>query len=1117
VVSRVQVARRFVLGFLVAGCGALGGLMFVGAPALAAAPEVPSVVTVESIKASSATFHGMLNPGKQGSADTYELGTYEFLYKKGSLTCTGEGRAPESLGRGPESPGISLGRGEEELPAQEVTDLESGTEYTVCLLARNGGHGEETIGPEAHFTTAIPVEAPEGLKVKEPIGATTATLEGVLNPNDKGEVGSYEFAYRQSATECQRENSKTHQQENEKATSNESSAGGKGEAAKPAQISKLLPHVQYTFCLVAHNNAGETSVSSPKTFTTGTESPSVAGTSVSHIGSAGATVEGQIEPGGLETAYSVQYGTSTAYESQTTPVSISPSTSSATVAVTVPLSKLLSNTAYHLRLVVTNTDGKALGTDVTFTTYPTGTSGLPDDRVYEMVSLPENYNADVMEGESDPLPGALSTHQPFQASANGDAVMFMSQPTIGGNGEGNTGSGGDENRATRSPQGGWTQVNLVPPGRANEQVVFEGFSSDLSVGFIAASSEPPFVTTEALTEPGLVAGRDESASYSVPYALTFSEGLYRPLFTTTPPNRSYTGAIGPNGAEENERFEAHHVLSNGGANAGSNTAYAGSSANAEDQLFEANDALLEGEGELEKELSSDVKREVEVAKEARKLDEEVVKLDNEGNEEWRIKRKEAFALEAFDARNELYVSVDSRPSLVNVLPDGKVAAGATFGGPPLGEPVHKEPDFDRVISASGSRIFWTSLEYVSANERGEEYFAEVPKAIYVREDGTRTVQVSPGSAQFWTASAEGRYAFYTEAGKLYRFDVESEAREEIAGGEAGVQGVIGTNETGEEGAYVYFVATEALTSGKNAEGHEPVRGADNLYASEPDPGNPVQHLTRFIGTLSSADSNDWAVGMGERSAEVAPDGRGLVFETTENLTGHSYSGEGSPEVYTYQAEAGSVFCASCRPQASGGILPDSRREDYTYRWISEDGSRVFFDSEASLVARDVNGVRDVYEWERDGAGECHEAEGCVYLISGGVEGAASFIDASSSGNDVFFISRQRLVPEAQNELTHLYDARVEGALPVAAPACTGTGCQGVPAPPPIFATPASVTFSGVGNFPPSAPPPPPKTIKKTVKCSKGKTRNEKGKCVKAKKKKKMKAKKSAHIDGRASR
>ena len=135
--------------------------------------------------------------------------------------------------------------------------------------------------------------------------------------------------------------------------------------------------------------------------------------------------------------------------------------------------------------------------------------------------------------------------------------------------------------------------------------------------------------------------------------------------------------------------------------------------------------------------------------------------------------------------------------------------------------------------------------------------------------------------------------------------------------------------------------------------------------------------------------------------------------------------------------------------------------------MSGDGSRVFFDSEESLVAQDTNGRQDVYEWERSGSGTCHEQSGCVYLLSGGTSFSGSWLlGAGLSGNDVFFVTRARLVPQDQNENDDLYDARVDGVLPVAAPACTGTGCQGVPAPPPPFATPPSVTFSGVGDFPP---------------------------------------------------
>ena len=70
--------------------------------------------------------------------------------------------------------------------------------------------------------------------------------------------------------------------------------------------------------------------------------------------------------------------------------------------------------------------------------------------------------------------------------------------------------------------------------------------------------------------------------------------------------------------------------------------------------------------------------------------------------------------------------------------------------------------------------------------------------------------MSAGAAQFWTASVDGRFAFYTEGERLLRFDVDSGTREELAGAGAGVQGVVGASD---DGSYVYFVADGALAAG----------------------------------------------------------------------------------------------------------------------------------------------------------------------------------------------------------------------------------------------------------------------------------------------------------------
>lgn len=128
----------------------------------------------------------------------------------------------------------------------------------------------------------------------------------------------------------------------------------------------------------------------------------------------------------------------------------------------------------------------------------------------------------------------------------------------------------------------------------------------------------------------------------------------------------------------------------------------------------------------------------------------------------------------------------------------------------------------------------------------------------------------------------------------------------------------------------------------------------------------------------------------------------------------------------------------------------------------------------------------------------------MYLLSGGTSDEESyFIDAGENGDDAFLATGAKLMGSDDNELFDIYDVRVDGVEPVAPPACTGTGCQGLPGAPPIFATPSSVTFEGVGNFlAPAKETTKPKTKSKPKKKVKAKKRF-------AKKSHKTKAKKSA--------
>jgi hypothetical protein len=139
--------------------------------------------------------------------------------------------------------------------------------------------------------------------------------------------------------------------------------------------------------------------------------------------------------------------------------------------------------------------------------------------------------------------------------------------------------------------------------------------------------------------------------------------------------------------------------------------------------------------------------------------------------------------------------------------------------------------------------------------------------------------------------------------------------------------------------------------------------------------------------------------------------------------------------------------------------------------MSADGSKVFFETTDALVPQDTNGTDDVYEWEASGAGGCATPRGCVALISSGQSPYSShFQNATSSGNDVFFLTREQLVAQDTDQNVDLYDAHIDGGFP-ASPTpspCSRDTCRGQPTPGPSVPIAASVSFVGAGNVPSSS-------------------------------------------------
>jgi sugar lactone lactonase YvrE len=442
---------------------------------------------------------------------------------------------------------------------------------------------------------------------------------------------------------------------------------------------------------------------------------------------------------------------------------------------------------------------------------------------------------------------------------------------------------------------------------------------------------------------------------------------------------------------------------------------------------------------------------------------------------------------------------ENRLQQVNILPHGESAPGATIGsGNFEGQAIFEE--------GSRQRVIWS-----------------YEGALYMSEDGVPTVQIDAskigtggGFGTFLAANDDGSLVFFRDGQRLtsdstahgvgsrnglgedlYVYDVHTRELTDITVDKnptdtegAAVEGILGTSA---DGAYVYFVGRGSLDG-------IAVTGENNLYVWH-------EGKTKFIGALLSADENtasaprpglasDWTSSIGKRTARVSTSGELAVFMSEARLTGYDntdlLTGAPDEEVYLYDATGDHLSCISCNPSGARPIGPSAivagthfetfleGKSLYQPRVISENGRRVFFESKDSLVSQDTNGQWDVYEYEN----------GHVYLISGGTSPEeSSFMDASANGSDVFFVTRQQLVPQDTDGLVDLYDARENGGFPTAAapaPPCGGESCKPPAASQPVFGQPSSVTIGQPENL---SPPPHKAVVKKKKKKKKRKVKH----------------------------
>ncbi len=443
---------------------------------------------------------------------------------------------------------------------------------------------------------------------------------------------------------------------------------------------------------------------------------------------------------------------------------------------------------------------------------------------------------------------------------------------------------------------------------------------------------------------------------------------------------------------------------------------------------------------------------------------------------------------------------------------------------------------------------------------GSRIFFEAGGALYLREDGTSTVQLdllrsgggTSGGGRFMVASEDGSKVFFTdenrltadakaEAGKpdLYEYDLDRPLGERLAditaAGWTEPADVLGIAGASSEGSYLYYVADG---------GHQPADGPSGTLNPSPVAGEPNLYLlhegrTSFITTLDvENDSCDWAsvqcVSLplfGGLTARVSSNGRFVAFDSDQSLTGYDnvgptcvrklgsfgevegYSPGPCEEIFLYQAQANRLECVSCNQSGAPPVWPgtirfpvhasqdDEMRNAHLQRNVSDSGA-VFFESKDALVPAATNGKFNVYVYE----------DGQPRLLSSGTSETDSyFLEASPDGSNVFFATSQALLPGRDTDsVFDIYDARVGGGFPEPAsppaPCEEQASCRGALGPAPSFSTPSSVSLVSSGNVTSaSATTPKVKSRVKSAKCKRGYVKRKR-KCVR---KSNAKAKKSA--------
>ena len=762
----------------------------------------------------------------------------------------------------------------------------------------------------------------------------------------------------------------------------------------------------------------------------------------------------QIDPEGAETEYYFEYGT--------VDCAISPSSC---IQVPAPAGKIKAGfgdqevgvevkglqpaTAYYYALVAHNAVGHVSGVPSpnTFTTLASPSS-LPDGRAWEMVSPPEKHGA-AIESITRYSGGSI------QASVDGSAIAWLASGPVIREPEGNRSFEATQLISRRGSEA-WSTQSLETPheqGRGLElpsPSEYHFFSPDLSLSLLQpveptrqvggvvehpplspeASEKTMYLRRDPPTAPGylpLVSAANDTAKTQFGGALEFLDAtsdLSHVVFESKVGLTAATpSALGLYEWDSSSPLALVSVLPNGMP--------------APDEPPNREPSLGDGGGLNARNAISSDGTHVFWSEDVGFIPERLYLRDTATGETIQVNAAQGH---------------------------GSTERGV--GGQELPEPAEGQQEVHfQTASSDGSKVFFTDTARLSEESSQEPTGEASPADLYELE-----VRSGPGEP------LRGRLTDLTPdatAGSAEVLNVIPGASADGSELYFIANGVLAPGAT--PGECPHTAESEA----------PPPSATCNLYLSEPDPEHPGQRETRLIAALSYQDAADWGAGISGATnlptsqdlsavtSSVSADGQYLAFMSDRSLTGYDSqdvsSGKADEEVFLYDAGSGRLVCASCNPNGEGegesfkrpqgvfdtqlsgegfGLLAD-RPEIWKERWLAgsvpgwafniigggpsalyqprylSDSGRLFFDSPDDLVPAAQNHKEDVYEYEPSGLGSCRFSGGCVGLISAGASSQEStFLDASESGNDVFFLTAEQLVPADDDQAFDIYDAHV---------------------------------------------------------------------------------------------